>query len=338
MLRLRFMQRAVIPTLLCAVAVLPLAGATPSQNATADSSAGTVTRLLDECRTLTLVGRWDEALRRLEAERGRAGGPRERAAVSVEIARVLADRSFFHRRDSKAARLALERARAEVTAAGSADLAADAVQLGGQLDYADAFTSQDWETPRKAFQEAARVRERSKDLRGLAQSTFYLGLTYEQSGQPEPALALYTKALEIAEKAGDAVQQSYPHRHIGGILEEKGKLDDAERHIARCLALRREGGFRVGVPFALLQMADFVAAHGKDPARVERLREEAVREAEASGSTNALSAAHLALAVSSLEAGRKPDARAHAEKARAAAEAYGAPASVKAAQELLGKI
>lgn len=297
--------------------------------------------VLSESRRLTLAGEWDEALRRLAEEastRGSEARKRERLALQVERARVLADRSFFHRKDPTTARRALEGVLPQARSLGLEDLAGEAVQLLGQLDYGEAFETGDWETPRTAFLEAARVSERSGDLAGQARSTFYVGLTYEQAGQPEPAMQRYVASLALAERAGDAVQQSYAHRHIGGLHEEKGELDAAERHIARSLALRREARFRVGVPFALLQLADFRASHRGDDAGAERLREEAAREASASGSTQALSTAHRALAITALAAGRAADALAHAEKARAAAEAYGDPSGMKAVRELLGKL
>src|SRR5262249_21102422 len=173
---------------------------------------------------------------------------------------------------------------------------ADAVQCLGQHEYSKAFATRNWQAPRGRFLEVIEARERLGDLRGLAESHFYLGLTYEQDGQPELAMQNYRKSLSLSEQIGDPVLQSYAHRHIGGLQEEQGELDMAERSISRSLALRRQSGFTVGVPFALLQMADFVERHRGGEQQAIPFLEEAVDVAERSHSTRALSAARLELA------------------------------------------
>ena len=227
---------------------------------------------------MTLEGRWDAALATLDA--GDARDRRASAAIRTERGRVLMDRSFFHRRDPAPARAALEEGRRLAKAAGDDATAAAADQGLGQLDYNDAFETKDWKKPRAAFESVLAVRERIGDRRGAAETLFYLGLTYEQDGQPGPAFERYEKSLAISEEVEDLVQQSYARRHMAGIQEERGELAAAEKNIAAEIDLRRRGGFAVGVPFALLQQADFLTAHGGDPNEAARLLDEAVSLAE----------------------------------------------------------
>ena len=168
---------------------------------------------------MMLEGRWDGALAALDAANAR--DRRASAAIRTERGRVLMDRSFFHRRDPAAARAALEEGRRLAKAAGDDATAAAADQGLGQLDYNDAFETKDWKKPRAAFESVLAVRERIGDRRGAAETLFYLGLTYEQDGQPGPAFDRYEKSLAISQDVEDLVQQSYARRHMAGIQEER---------------------------------------------------------------------------------------------------------------------
>ena len=154
-----------------------------------------------------------------------------------------------------------------------------------RLDYSAAFETKDWKTPRAAFESVLAVREKLGDSRGISETLFYLGLTYEQDGQPDPAFERYTKSLAIAEKEKNIILESYVRRHMAGIQEERGELDAARKNIDLEVELRRKGGFLVGVPFALRHKADFVAAHGPGKAEAVRILEEAASLAGKCGST-----------------------------------------------------
>jgi len=285
-----------------------------------------------QSRTLTLRGRWDAAatmLKREIASVERCGCRETGAALRVELGRVLADRNFFHRRDAEAARGALEEALRFARSVEDEQAEADATQYLGQLLYAKAFSTRDWGTPRSEFEIAASVRERLGDSRGLSESLFYLGLTYEQEGRPAVAEENYRRSLTLSESIGDAVLQSYAYRHIGGLQEERGELEAAERNISRSLELRRAAGFTVAVPFALLQKADFVARHSGDERQVLRLLREAIDAADASRSTRALSTARLELARLYANRHRLRKALSYAECARDSARRFGDPTQIE---------
>jgi hypothetical protein len=133
----------------------------------------------------------------------------------------------------------------------------------------------------------------------------------------------YRKSLSLSEEVGDPVLQSYAHRHIGGLQEEQGEFDAAEQSISQSLALRRQAGFTVGVPFALLQMADFVERHRGGPRLAIPLLQEAIDVAERSHSTRALSAARLELVRHYLTSHRLRKALSYAKCARRSALEFG---------------
>ncbi len=294
--------------------------------------------LLEETRAMTLAGRWAGALSALDAAEAGSGkaDPRALAAIRTEKGRVLMDRSFFHRRDPAPARAALEEGLRLAKAAREAATAAAAAQALGQLDYNDAFETKDWKKPRAAFERVLAAREKIGDRRGVAETLFYLGLTFEQDGQPAPAFERYRKSLAISEEIEDLVQQSYARRHIAGIQEERGELAAAEKNIAAEIDLRHRGGFAVGVPFALLQQVDFLTAHGGDAKEADRLLDEAVALARACGSARALFAAQAHRSRRAASAGDSRRAFMLAEQALDAARAYGGPSEIREARALIG--
>ena len=260
--------------------------------------------LLSATRQLTMEGRWDSAIEALNGAIDRAAGAHDaplEALFAAELLRVVSDRNAYHRRDPESVRGALTRAEAAAGRAADARADADLAQYEGQVQYGEAFATGDWESPRALFRTAFEGRERLGDLRGGAESLFYLGLTFEQAGQPEQAMELYARSRAIAEEIGDAALRSYTERHIGGILEEQGRLDLAYEHIARSVALRREARFFVTLPFALMQEADFLVRHRDDRAGAMKLLDEAIDVADRYGGTRALFAARLELARLSVE-------------------------------------
>ena len=289
----------------------------------------------EQARTWTLAGRWNDALKALDAAKTRvpAGDTAALAAIATERGRVLADSNFFHREDPAPARAALEEGERLARAAGDPLVLSEARMQLARLDYSAAFETKDWKKPRAAFEGVLATREELGDQRGMSESLFYLGLTYEQDGQLDPALERYVRSLAIAEKEKNIILESYVRRHIAGIQEERGELDAARKNIDAEIELRKRGGFLVGVPFALRQKADFVAAHGPGKAEAVRLLEEAAAAAEKCGSTRALYLVQTDLSRLALESGDAKRALAYAEQAVATAKRFGAPSAVREAEK-----
>ncbi len=290
------------------------------------ASANDASAIVSASRRMTLEGRWEEAATTLTAAIDRAtkeGDRKREAALRVELLRVLHDRSSYHRRDPEAVAQALAAAEAAARNAGDPKIDADLAQYAGQIRYSEAFSNGDWRTPRGFFVHALEGRKRAGDRRGEAESLFYLGLTYEQAGEKAPARERYEASLAISEKLKDPSLQSFAHRHIGGLLEEEGRLDAAYGHIARSVALRREARFLALLPFALIQQADFVAQHRGERAKAVALLDEAIDVAEDAHSTRALSAARLSLAKLLSETGQAGEALSVAQCGLRAARDFG---------------
>ena len=304
---------------------------------TATTASVDTAALREQARTLTLAGRWTDALEALDAARAKVP-PAQTATlafIAVERGRVLADSNFFHRDAPAPARAALEEGERLAKSAGDELVLSEARMQLARIAYAAAFETKDWKTPRAAFEQVLAVREKLGDQRGISETLFYLGLTYEQDGQPDPAYERYAKALAIAEKEKNVIQESYVRRHMAGIQEERGELDAARKNIDLEVELRRKGGFLVGVPFALRHKADFVAAHGPGKAEAVRLLEEAATLAGKCGSTRGLYLVQTDLSRLALESGDTKKALAYAEKAVATAKQFGAPSAIAEAEKHL---
>ena len=287
---------------------------------------------------LTLAGRWDEALALIAApidQAAAAGDVKTRGVLTVERGRILMDSNFYRKNDPGPARRALAEGLAYSRGAGAQISMADAAQYMAQLDYADSFETKKWDRVRLSLQRVLEVREKIGDKRGISETQFYIGLTYEQEGKPDPAIESYKKSLAISEELGDLVLQSYARRHIGGIQEERGELGEAEKNIESEIDLRRRGGFLVGIPFALRQKADFVAAHGAGKAAAMKILEEAIAEAGKCNSVRGLYLSRVDLSRLALETGNAPRAVQLAEQAVATAQAFGAPSAVAEAEKQL---
>ena len=293
--------------------------------------------LREQARTLTLAGRWTDALKALDSAKAKIppGETASLAFIATERGRVLADSNFFHKDDPAPARAALEEGERLAKTAGDELVLSEARMQLARLDYAASFETKDWKKPRAAFESVLAVREKLGDPRGISETLFYLGLTYEQDGQPDPAFERYTKSLAIAEKDKNIILESYVRRHMAGIQEERGELDAARKNIDLEVELRRKGGFLVGVPFALRHKADFVAAHGPGKAEAVRLLEEAAAEAQKCGSTRGLYLVRTDLSRLALESGDAKKALAYAEQAVATAKQFGAPSAVAEAEKHL---
>jgi tetratricopeptide (TPR) repeat protein len=294
--------------------------------------------LVSESSQLTLRGDWDLAIERLEPAIQAAVARRDRvneAILRAELGRVLADRNFFKQSDPARARQALDLALRVARAAHHAPSIANATMAIGQLHFSAARRTNDWKTPRGYFRRVIAMREKLGDQRGLAQAYFYLGLTYEQDSQSKASEPFYRKALAYGEAAGDPVQQSYAHRHIGGLHDERGEYDLALTHISRQVELRRTGGFAVGVPYALMQLADFVDQRQGRRDEAIKLLEEAIDLAEQAHSPRALSAAQSSLAKLQLANHNAPLAVSFLRCALDNARAYGDGADVREMEQAL---
>ena len=260
------------------------------------------------------------ALARAEA----AGDAPAKARLQAELAVLLAEESFYTRRgEEQGLQLAAE-AQASARALAARDVEARALHAEGFLRYGGLLWEEgkDFHVPRERFDRARELFREFGDAQGVAQETFFLGLTWEQEGKPERAGALYTEARTLAEQIGDRSTLSYAFRHLAGLAESRGDLDQALALHRRCLELREEIGFVRLVPFALIAIGDIERKKGAlADARASYAR--ALIIADQLQSAPARVWSHFGLGAVDEAEGRLAPALEHYQAARASAELLG---------------
>jgi tetratricopeptide (TPR) repeat protein len=251
-----------------------------------------------------LGGRFDAAARRLDeletSIAGSAGPSVDRARLALARAELAYYRAWIVAPVSDATLVDLRSARVTVEAAGDAALAAEARDLLALALFGRHFRASDHAEARALLDSALATRRRLGDRRGVAESLFHLGLTYEHPKDPTPADTarageLYRESLAVATAGGFDYEASYPVRHLAGQADDAGDLAAAIAGFERSLELRRRAGATIVVPPALTALADALIEAG-DLRRARALYEEAIRLAREIGAPRFAEEATAALA------------------------------------------
>ena len=235
--------------------------------ALAEARASWVASTVRLARTEMMQGRFERARTLLESALDRAaaeGDSPGKARLQAELGLVLSEESFYTRTDAERGVQLAQAAQTTARSQGAVDVEARAVHAEGFLRYGELLWAEgkDFHVPRERFARARDLFREAGDASGVAQETFFLGLTEEQEGKPERAEPLYVEARQRAEEIGDRSTQAYALRHLGGLAESRGDLDQALALQRRCLALREEIGQARLVPFALIAIGDLEKKKG----------------------------------------------------------------------------
>jgi tetratricopeptide (TPR) repeat protein len=131
------------------------------------------------------------------------------------------------------------------------------------------------------FQRAAQLYQKLGDVRGEAESLFWIGIFHQVVRQDaELAVPSLDRSRELASQIGDKLTLSYALRHLGFAERAAGQLGAARRMLEESTRLRREVGFLPGVAANLVGLAYIAAADGRRDDALSLLRE-ATQVAEA---------------------------------------------------------
>jgi hypothetical protein len=133
------------------------------------------------------------------------------------------------------------------------------------------------------FEEAVLLYQRLGDLRGEAESLFWVAV-YHQVVREDNAAAVPTleRSHELAVQAGDKRTMSYALRHLGIAEHMAGRLGTARARLEESVRLRREIGHLPGVAANLVGLA-YIAAAQDRPTDARAIIEEARAIAESTG-------------------------------------------------------
>jgi tetratricopeptide (TPR) repeat protein len=134
---------------------------------------------------------------------------------------------------------------------------AKVLDLMGLVLYSQAFTNGNFGKPREYFRQAFELSQQLVDTRGMSESLFHIGLTYQNKDNRteedrEEALKHFHEAEELVKTGGHKLEESYIVRHIAADHQENGNLDKALVGFERSLELREQIRYKVYQPAALL--------------------------------------------------------------------------------------
>jgi len=202
-------------------------------------------------------GRLDDALKLLDAasavSEAAEAPPAASARVLVLRGRILVSRVFVENQGQELAKHVLQDGMRAARGQGDEITRADAMDQLGLLSFFGTMTSggKDYRSAQDYFEGALAVRERLRDVRGLAESHFHLGLVQERNGNDVLAEKHYREALEIATGGGFKLEQSYAVRHLAGLAARRKEFERALELFQKSLQLRQETGFMLFMPSSL---------------------------------------------------------------------------------------
>lgn len=138
------------------------------------------------------------------------------------------------------------------------------------------------------FERAAELYRKLGDVRGEAESLFWVGVFHQVVHEDHDAAAgPLERSYELAAAVGDKLTRSYAVRHLGFADMAAGRTEAARQRLEESVRLRREIDFRPGVAAGLIALAYVATAEG-DRGRALALVEEAGAIAEDSGARGIL--------------------------------------------------
>lgn len=138
---------------------------------------------------------------------------------------------------------------------------ATALFLSGQALYFQNLAAgvDDYTEARNYFLQSSALRERVDDNFELAESLFYIGLTYDRHGQATQAKEYYLRALDNAEQYGNVLAASEATRHLTDHVDGEQRL----HYGMRSLELRNEMKLKRGLPSAQLLLSELYIERGE---------------------------------------------------------------------------
>lgn len=168
-----------------------------------------------------------------------------------------------------------------------------------------------------AAREAA---ERSGDPLLAAETLAELGILYDELGDLEPALACFTRALPVFEKAGAVQSQAATLHNVARIHLARERFDEAAAAYRRSRDLSKKAGDESGVAYAVFGLGSIESRRG-DPAVALATLRSALASFEGLGDARMRYAALVEIGRLERKRGRPAAARLSLERALEAAYA-----------------
>ncbi|GHO82712.1 hypothetical protein KSZ_07180 [Dictyobacter formicarum] len=215
---------------------------------------------------------------------------------------------------------------------------ATAHYLIGQMKYYQNMHKgiQDYTEARTRLQQANKLYSDLRDTEGIAQTLFYVGLTYEREDDKQRAESHYQQALKIAREHSHKWIISEATRHLAGLMMQQD-TDLALRYALESLRLRSEIGFKRALPLAHFLVSDIYALRNELDAALEQCRQ-GQQLAEEMGIRSAMLNGLLTMGQIQLQQGAFAEARTSFEAAYQLAQKTNIAFAIAAAQDSLAQL
>jgi tetratricopeptide (TPR) repeat protein len=258
-----------------------------------------------------------------------------RLSFLLSYADFLVDNYFLTNQNEKLMRVIVQRAREEAIESGDEKSIAAAISHTGKMFYYCNLNTggSDYTEARNSMRQALARYEKLDDTHGIAQSLFFIGLTYERHNEEEQARGFYRQALDIAREYDDKWVISEATRHLAGL--NMGKDNDTSlRYALESLRRREELSFKRAQPSAHLLLSSVYIARGELDTAEEHVQK-AQELAEAMALRSSLMSVLLTQGEIQQQRGDMDEARASFEKAAALAGELGIAYGIAAARAKL---
>ncbi len=105
------------------------------------------------------------------------------------------------------------------------------------------------------YKSSLELRDRRKNLQGMAESLNNLGLLYINTEQDDKAGECLNRALELETRIGDKMGMGYTLLNLGYLMNKRKARDDARYLFLHALDIRKEIGDLLGMGYCYLQLA-----------------------------------------------------------------------------------
>ncbi len=148
-----------------------------------------------------------------------------------------------------------------------------------------------WEESIATYRDAREAAGTIHDLGWTARMYSDLSISYRHLGHLTEAAELAAKAVTLHEALGSRSSVARAENNLGLVLISLGRLEDAESHLRRSLAIAIEEGLERGRSHVLLTLAELFLARS-DLESADRFAVQAVRLSDSLGEKALLAAAH----------------------------------------------
>ncbi|MGP3953422.1 BTAD domain-containing putative transcriptional regulator [Streptomyces sp. 7N604] len=143
-----------------------------------------------------------------------------------------------------------------------------------------------YDEARSHLEQTIALFEHTGDLLGQGQTHFWLGITWEQQGEPQQALLWHGRALDHYRAVGDALHEAGALNTIGWCHARLGRHEQAHGYCEQALAINRAEGDRYGEALNLESLGYIAHQRGQHRQALEYYHQALtlVREADATWS------------------------------------------------------